>query len=239
MNRWMSLFLFCAVWMGVVQVSAAQTASTPPKESGLLQAWEQLQREDAQTLKFERLDQGLYHFHTQRFPYDGQLRVLNLSITPLGYDAGLNHSDLWQGVVEVELPEVEEAFYTRHSHSYSRWTQNNYFYYDSEQNRWLSPAEWSQRLTEQAGEPGGQAACVANWIGDFFWLFLLVMLLFFLIWIGGKSNKQIKANMEAQDTALKQQEYAVKLSEEAVELSRESNRLLQEMLEILKKKQGD
>src|SRR5437016_12432796 len=53
------------------------SASAQKSEEGLLVAWEQAQKADPNTLKFERVKDHKYHFATNRFPLDGDLLVRN------------------------------------------------------------------------------------------------------------------------------------------------------------------
>ena len=58
----------------------------PPDEASLLRAWETAQRQSPGTEGLERTGDRRYRFKTSRFPFDGELVVLNLLIEPLPLD---------------------------------------------------------------------------------------------------------------------------------------------------------
>ena len=116
------LCCFCLlVWLGV----AVAAESQEPTRENLLAAWEASQREDPQTLVFEKLDDGRYRFATERFPFDGTVRVLNLVIDDrsLSYDAvGV------MGIVEADFEDVDDEFRRQYAYSIGLWHTANTLY---------------------------------------------------------------------------------------------------------------
>jgi hypothetical protein len=72
------------------------SASAQKSEEGLLAAWEQAQKADPNTLKFERVKDHQYHFATKRFPFDGDLLVRNGVVE----DFSVNQDGISMGTVE-------------------------------------------------------------------------------------------------------------------------------------------
>ncbi len=198
-------------------------------QTSLINAWEEIQKNDRQTLVFEKLEPGRYTFHTTRFPFEGELRVLNVSIedTPMFDDFG-GYST---GMVEIELLDLPDDFIDKYAYSYTNWQQNNFLYLDSETNKWLSSKEWQSTAFKKS--QGWQT--FASWSG-YFWILILLVIVGFLWLVFRKSSAQMKKAMEAQKKALADSERAIQLSERAIKLTEDSNQTLKEILEVLKNK---
>src|SRR6266576_129165 len=82
------------------------SASAQKSEEGLLAAWEQAQKADPNTLKFERVKDHQYHFATKRFPFDGDLLVRNGVVGSFS----VNEEGISMGTVEVELQGLTDNF---------------------------------------------------------------------------------------------------------------------------------
>lgn len=209
----------------------SQTAET------LIQAWEELQRKDPQTVEFRKEENNSYFFHTSRFPYQGRLVLLNTSIDQNSEPWDDYNVDMIMGVVEVDLPDVTEEFMSRHAHSYSRWQQNNYLYYDRDEGRWMSSREWQSKVMEMRTP-------ISWWSRiDLFWVIFLVILLPALILLSRKTSRQMKNAMASQDVALEQQRKALEdqkrgldMSEKSLSLQQETRDILTAILEELRKK---
>jgi len=106
-----------------------------PTEKSLITAWENQQRNDPNTLVFEEISPNTYRFKTERFPFDGELQILNVTIDEqiFGFEGSVI-----MGIVEPELLDLPEDFSKKYSYSYSSWIQNNILYYDKEEEKWLS-----------------------------------------------------------------------------------------------------
>lgn len=207
---------------------AAQAAG--PDKQALLEAWEAAQLDDPQTLIFEKVADKRYTFQTDRFPYEGEITVLNLSISDMGYPAADGETTI-MGVVEVELAGVDDEFYRKYWNSYSNWQQSNIFYWERKAGEWVPAVDW------EAGQSASyQSSWFDTWImGNLSLWIPLVVLFIFLILFGGKASRQMKQAMGAQHRAIEAQDTSLHLMEQAMELSREQNRLLGEILAELKK----
>lgn len=209
-----------------------------PTEESLLSTWEQFQTNDPQNLLFEKIEDGRYKFQTKRFPYNGEIHVLNLSIdeTPGAYD-----TNTIMGVIEVELTDLPEDFYSIHSHSFATWQQTNYFYYDHDLKRWISSKEWQTKMYDKPEISSPWWSCLNS-----FWIFLIIFLVIFIILLSRKASSQMKYAMAAQDTALDQQrkalddqQKALQLGERSVELAEKMTSLLSQILEELRNKKDN
>ena len=200
-------------------------------QSELLATWEEAQRSDPQTLLFERVEPGLYRFETERFPFAGDLRVLNVAINDQAYR---EDERLRMGIVEIELVDLPEEFLARHAHSYGFWMQTHLLYFDDEAGRWMSGEEWQQRVV---GDPGSWCSPLVS-LSGWFWIVMLLVLIVALSFAIRKANGQMKSAMSAQEKALSEQERAIRLTERALEIGEESNLVLKEILAALQRRPG-
>lgn len=197
-------------------------------EGSLIAAWEAVQKNDPKTQVFERVEPGVYQFHTGRFPYEGTLRVVGVTIDEMP----MVGEDGWaMGIVEVELADLPDDFFMKHSRSYGVWEQGNILYFDPKAEAWVTPKQMQERVNERAG--GG--LCWLSWSG-YFWVGILAVAIAFLVVVAKKANKQMNRAMSAQDRVLADHQRVVELSERAVRLSEDSNRVLKEILEVMKQR---
>jgi uncharacterized membrane protein len=175
---------------------------------------------------FERIEDGRYRFQTERFPFDGVLRVINVVIDDRHVNFG---QGIVMGMVEVKLEEVSDEFHRDHAYSIGIWQSGNTLYFDQESEIWLDASEWQQQIMDQMPFGGFWGWCSQN----LFWVVFLILLVVMLWWVSRKANRQMNRATELQDKAMAEQERAIKLSEEALEISRDSNRLLRQILEAL------
>ncbi|MDH3284536.1 MAG: hypothetical protein OEQ13_07320 [Acidobacteriota bacterium] len=221
------LSLIRAVTVVLAVMSAGHLAWTQDESTKtLLEAWERAQRDDPATIALEPIETRLYRFHTNRFPYDGRLRVLNLSVDDTGYGPGMPYK---LGFVEVELVDASEDFPVKFAQSYSLWQARNTLYFDEEAGEWLSSHEWQNRMIEQV-EPVWPALLLSNWV----WIALLAIFIVVVWKITRRATRQFDSAMHAQDKALTGQDHAIKLTEHAVKIHEDSNRLLGEILAELR-----
>jgi len=201
-------------------------ASAEPREKTLVETWEAIQKSDPKTVVFEKLEENTYKFRTERFPFDGILRVLNVSIDDRMSDSEYGYI---MGVVEVELVDLPRDFMEKYSYSYSMWAQNNMLYYDKETKKWLSNKDYYAKSQERLPKPPRM----------FFWnilsygpiIILIVFVVFSLIVINNLQKKNRKYMDFAEDSTKK----SLELIQKSLVLGEESNRVLKEILEELKK----
>jgi len=195
--------------------------SAPTKES-LITAWENQQKTDPNTLAFEEISPNIYRFKTERFPFDGELRILNITVDEQmsGFEGGFT-----MGIVEIELVDLPEDFLKKYSYSYSAWSQSNILYYDQENEKWLSAKEYYTKAQENL--PSGVFIDPFNYIPLLFLFFLIIILIFVY-------NIQ-KRNRKYLDFVRELSQKETDLAEKAYKLSKNSNKLLNNILKELKK----
>ena len=195
--------------------------SAPTKES-LITAWENQQKTDPNTLAFEKISSNSYRFKTERFPFDGELKILNVTVDEQmsGFEGGFT-----MGIVEIELVDLPEDFLKKYAYSYSSWSQNNILYYDRENEQWLSAKEYYTKAQE--GLPSGIFIDPFNYIPLLFLFFLIIILLF-------AYNIQ-KRNRKYLDFVRELSQKETELAEKNYKLSKSSNKLLKDILKELKK----
>ncbi|MBN1693978.1 hypothetical protein JW879_01075 [candidate division WOR-3 bacterium] len=194
-----------------------------PTEESLIKAWEGFQKSDPKTLAFEKLSENRYHFKTERFPFDGELKILNVTVDKQtsSFEGGFI-----LGVVEVELANLPKDFLEKYSYSYSAWIQDNILYYDTEEEKWLSDEEYYSRMREKI--PTSLFLDILNYLPFLFLLFII-----FILIIAFNVQKKNKRYLNyAHDLSEKQ----MQIIEKSHKLAQKSNKLLSEILKELKKK---
>lgn len=198
-----------------------------PTEESLIETWEGLQKSDQKTLIFEKLSDDRYRFKTERFPFDGELKILNVTVDK---QTSSFEREFILGVVEVELLNLPKDFLEKYSYSYSTWIQDNILYFDTEEEKWLSDEEYYGKMREKV--PPGFFFDILNYL-PFLFLFLVITILLIAINVQQKNKRYLK---HAYDLSEKQ----MKLIEKSHKLAQESNKLLskilKEFLKELKKK---
>jgi hypothetical protein len=213
----------------VVVAPAAPLVEEPSRES-LLAAWEARLRDDPQTLVFEKLEDSRYRWSTERFPFDGVVRVLNLVVDDRTFEYAASGV---VGVVETDLEGVSDEFRRQYAYSIGLWQGANTLYFDADTGEWQSANEWQSSLAEQYSVGGGGWLA---WLSGWMWVIFLAIMVLVVFWLSRRASSQMKKAMAAQDTALAEQERAIRLTEDAIEISRDSNRVLKEIRDLLKER---
>ncbi len=201
------------------------TALAEANQADLIAAWEAQQRNDPQTLVFEPLAEGRYRFKTERFPFDGELQVLNAVINRMP----LYKDPVIMGFVEVELLDLPAGFMAKYAHSYPLWQQTHTLYYLADTDRWVPAEVWQQQFAVDY-QPQWWVALLSN----YFWIVLLLVVVLVLRGLSRKANRQMNGAMQAQDKALAEQARAIALSERAIALQEEGVQLLREIRDALR-----
>ena len=226
-------FLLAAGW-----VPAARAQKT---EAGLLAAWEQAQKSDPSTTKFEKIKDRQYHFATKRFPFDGDLLVRNVVIEDY---SSVNQNGIEMGTVEVELQGATDELYRTYARSYSQWNVSNTLYWDPQPQRWLTSDQYFQqvraRIPTQAVWPG---------LMSFGWLALLIVIVGMLVLSLSRYNSKIKVinqrsertvqiserNSQIAERNAQLAERNAQLYEQNLKVQEQNGKLFQDILEELKK----
>jgi hypothetical protein len=197
-------------------------------EAGLLAAWEQQQKADPSTTKFEKIGERRYHFATKRFPFDGDLLVRNVSIQNL---ASYEDQTYITGTVELELQGVLDDFHRTFAMSYGQWTIGNTLYWDPKGQRWLTADE----RMKQAREAFPRSRSFWTILFAEGWSFVTIAILVFLLYSLSRYNRRMREITARSDRSLALTERAIQLSERNVQLQEEQSKLLQEIRDQLKK----
>jgi hypothetical protein len=197
-------------------------------EATLISAWEQEQKADPSTLKFEKLADRKYHFATKRFPFDGELLIRNVSIREF---SGEDDFGVSSGTVEIELQNINENFYRTYAMSYGNWMTGNTFYWDAKSQRWLTAEQNMKQLRE--GIPRIRpfwSICLAQG-----WLVIFLVILLVLLVPLFRYSRRWKEITARTNRSLGLTERAIQLSERNVQLQEEHAKLLQEIRDLLNK----
>lgn len=228
------VLLVLSLAAGVVAGAFAKDGP-PPDEASLLEAWETAQRESPGTEVLERTGERRYRFRTSRFPFDGELVVLNLLIERLPLDEEPGYT----GTVEVELAGLPDDVRSRYVQSFARWQAGHTLFYDAGRGGWLTAEAWREARMEQlrgafGPEPGLWGLLSAN----LFWILFLVLLVAFLAHASRKATRQMKAALEAQRKAMDDQQLSLDMARRSIELNEQANRLLEEIRDTLRARPG-
>jgi hypothetical protein len=213
----------------VTGVSAKDTV--PPDEVSLLNAWEAAQRQSAGTEVFERTGDRRYRLKTSRFPFDGDLVVLNLLIEPLPVDDEPGYT----GTVEVELVGLPDDVRGRYVQSFARWQAGHTLFYDRGRGDWVTAEAWREAQMKQLrgafGAPPGLWGFLS---ANLFWVLFLVLLAVFLVHAARKADRQMKAAHEAQKKVMADHQLSLEMARRSLELNEQANRLLEEIRDALR-----
>src|SRR5574341_2480610 len=194
-----------------------------PTEESLIQAWENVQKQDPETITFKKLESRRYVFNTKRFPFDGELKILNVSIDASSWDVEDRNTI---GVVEVELVRLPQDFLQKFGRSYSFWEKNNTLFYDKKDGRWLSSREFQSKMAREAKS---LPASSLMFLSGYFWVIIFVFIFVALLLASRKSTRSMKIAMQRQDQMMADYKRAMQLTEE-------NTKILREILEVLKSK---
>jgi hypothetical protein len=210
------------------------SARAQKSEEGLLAAWEQAQKTDPSTVKFEKVKDRQYHFTTKRFPFDGDLLVRNVVVEDF---SAVNQYGISMGTVEVELQGVTDSFYRTYARSYTQWNTTNTLYWDPKARRWLASERYFQQLRDRI--PTQTVWPVLTSLG---WLSILVLifgvLVFTLLRYNGKIkiiNQRSERTLQISERNGQIAERNAQIFERSLKLQEENAKVFQEMLVELKK----
>ena len=197
----------------IAMCSAVGFSAVPTKES-LLSGWEEIQKGNHDTVLFEKKSENLYRFKTNIFPYDGEIRILNLVIkdrpVPIQYSNGLPSIS---GVVELELTSFTDEMKSKYRDSYSVWAENNTLFFDEKGNRWITSKEYGKMVYTYT-----QKKIAAS--PDYYQYIMILALLIIIFVLPRRHDKKIDS--------------AAQRAEEAISLHKETNKLLQQVLDEMK-----
>jgi hypothetical protein len=215
---------------GAVSDGAAMDGP-PPSEASLLSAWEAAQRRSPGTEVLERTNDRHYRFRTSRFPFDGELVVLNLLIEPLPLDEEPGYT----GTVEVELVGLPDDLRTRYVQSFARWQAGHTLFYDGGHGEWLTAEAWREaRMRQLRGAVGAGPGLWGLLSANLFWVLFLVLLVVFLVHASRRAGRQMKTALEAQEKALADHRASLDMARRSIELNEQANRLLEEIRDALR-----
>jgi len=199
----------------------------PTKES-LILAWENVQKSDPQILVFNKIAKNRYKFKTEHFPFNGELKVLNINIDDRWSD--YEYGTI-MGVIEIELLDLPEDFLKKHSYSYSIWSQNNMLYFDKKSETWMSTKEYyaQNQKTYNLNPFTSIFKYLPFDITSIIFIVIIVIIIFYLSRIQKKNEKYIN---NAQDMTKK----SLELVHKSLALGEETNKILREIAELLKEK---
>ena len=200
-----------------------------PTGDSLIQAWENIQKNDPKVLVFEKMKDNDYKFKTDHFPYDGELRVKGVLMDDVGTR---QEDDYIFGTVQVELVGLPTNFLQQHSYNYSVWSRNNTLFYNKKTHNWITSKEFQNAMADRVSRMRG-----SSWgLADLLMIVALILCALAVLYVLRKNRNYMKTAMQKQDEGLARYETAIQLSEKGVQLTEETNKLLKEILDNLKSK---
>lgn len=92
-------------------VESSQVALRLPTVEGLIAHWEETVAAAPYNTVFAKTEEeGVYDFETTFFPYKGRLKLLNAAVIA---DADSYYDDVFEGIVEITLPDADAEFYKK------------------------------------------------------------------------------------------------------------------------------
>ena len=227
------LTLFCAALLVALSHTSARAAQA--SQAGLVKAWEEVQRNDPETVTFEKTGEGRYKFKTDRFPFEGELKILKANVNDYSYgdeDDDSPAANFVTGVIEYELVGLPEDVSKKYAHSIESWEGNNTLYFDKEVGAWLSPDEQrvkmrerykeqlnAQQREQQQQQQQEQSNKTYNvWLSFLYWWGPVLMLVAVWVWFFKKSGfRRQREYMNMSVTHMQRQEEILERIAEALE----------------------
>jgi hypothetical protein len=226
----MRVVLLALTLAAAASVDVSANDGPPPDEASLLTAWEAAQRGTPGTV-LERTSDRHYRFKTSRFPFDGELVVLNLLVERLPLDEEPGYT----GTVEVELVGLPDDVRTRYVQSFARWQAGHTLFYDHGRGEWLTAEAWREaRMKQLRGAVGAGTGLWGLLSANLFWILFLVLLVVFLVHASRKATRQMKSALEVQKKAMDDQQLSLDMARRSLELNEQANRLLEEIRDTLR-----
>lgn len=227
------LTLFCAALLLALSHTSARAAAQPTQAT-LVKAWEEVQRNDPETVVFEKTGEGSYKFKTKRFPFDGELKVLKATINDWTYGGDEDYDVPVQGyvtgVIEYDLVGLSDEVAKKYEHSYSSWRQSNTLYFDKEGGEWFSVEKYRTKMAANAKKTTEAYALKEKskkdtgfWLSLAAWWLPVLALVGFYVWFMKK-------------TGLKRQREYMNMGVAHMQRSEE---LLERIAEALERKGGE
>ena len=220
------LTLFCAALLVALSHTTARAAQ--PTQATLVKAWEEVQRNDPETVTFEKTGEGSYKFKTKRFPFEGELKLLKATVNDYSYGGGGDEDydvpaqGYVMGVVEYDLVGLSDEVAKKYTHSYSSWQQNNSLYFDKEGGEWLSVEKYRAKMaanvkkTSEAYELKEKGKKDAGlWLGFTFWWGPVLLMIVFYVWYMKKTG--LRRNREYMSMGLAHMQRSEELLERIAE----------------------
>lgn len=214
-------FIFC-----VLTASLSYAENTQPKYSNaaLLKAWEDNQRSQPTTVRFEKTnDANIYNFETTLFPYKGKVVVHNVLVhKDIEYYGNYDASEAAEitGIIEAELIDAPDRFKKTLYESISVWRDQNKMLFFDETQSWMTASQW-EKWKEQQGavEKDGKGANSKTSPDRCFLcmlIFLIPVLIFlvFLYFLRRNTNKYRQSHNEKLDQTIKLQKEQTELLKE-------------------------
>jgi hypothetical protein len=226
------------VFAALLAVGWTPRAFAQKTETALISVWEQAQKSDPGTIKFEKTKDRQYHFATKRFPFDGELLVRNVVLEDF---SAINQDGISMGTVEVELQGTTEDFHRTFARSYAQWNLTNTLYWDPKKGQWLTSEQYFQGVRARIPariptQPVWSALLGFGWLGV---LVIIFGLLFFTLWRYNAKikviNQRSERMMQISERNGQIAERNAQILEESLKLQKENARVFQEILEELKK----
>lgn len=120
--------------------SSTVYAEAPSKQS-LLSQWEESQQNNPELKSFNKVSDDTYAISFHHIPFEGNIHLININIEELTYETTLPIN--YMGVIEMKLPDKLKELEDSYSHSFHRWKDSAYFYYDVNASVWLTGKEYS------------------------------------------------------------------------------------------------
>lgn len=227
MKKVFFVVLFCFIFC-----SFGHAAETPTEDS-LIKTWENIQKNDSNTVTFEKINDRHYKFSNKLFPFDGELKIKDVTIDSTMMVG--NSDNFMMGIIDVEFEKMPKDFIQQHSRKYYMWAMNNNLYYDKKAGKWLSSKEFQTVMMKMQKEML-RPSSLSSFFSDYFVIIALLIVSGFLLYFTRNYKSTVKNSLQRQDDAITRVNKTIELSEKSIAVGEETNKILKDILSTLKDK---
>lgn len=143
-------------FLAILYSPLAQAEDSKPSETvdivtkeDFIKAWEEHIKSLPTTVKFENTDQkNIYSFETTLFPFNGQLKLLNVIIREQSF---FDEKDTQNGIAEIELLDIPDDFFKNREQTEMLWKQEHVlFFIPKPDSKWVTQEEWFKKSIEKS-----------------------------------------------------------------------------------------
>ena len=154
----LGLFVFLVLFIPLFVFAQPDTTTNNslPTEESFIKMWEKKMKNDNETVTFEKIEEGKYHFKTNKFLFDDELKVVSVEIEKnISKGCASRYTSANINLKLTGVPDISE-FRSKYEYqenqnviNYLNWYSSSaYLYYDHQAERWLSKGKYNNQERE-------------------------------------------------------------------------------------------